>query len=100
MIELSFTFSEKLWVYHGKGAWFFITVPQEESSQIKFLTSHHRRGWGAVPVNVIIGSTKWKTSIFPDSKVGGYLLPIKLEVRKLEKISAGDSVLVTINLKS
>jgi hypothetical protein len=32
------------------------------------------------------------TSIFPDRKAGAYLLPLKAEIRKSEKIRAGDTV--------
>ena len=63
-------------MYHGKGAWHFITLPEEDSEQIKFLSSQERRGWGSVRVTASIGQTTWKTSVFPDTKAGAYLLPV------------------------
>ena len=39
-----------------------------------------------------------KTSIFPDKKRGGYLLPLKAAVRTKEKIELGNTVAVTIEL--
>ena len=47
-----------------------------------------------------IGKTSWKTSVFPDSKSGSYVLAVKAEVRKAEKIKVGDAVPVTIVVKS
>lgn len=43
-----------------------------------------------------IGGTSWKTSIFPQAKEGTYILPIKAEVRKKEKILAGNKVVVAL----
>jgi hypothetical protein len=39
----------------------------------------------------------WRTSIFPQ-KAGGYILPIKAEVRSQAGIAAGDEVEVTLDL--
>ena len=36
-----------------------------------------------------IGNSEWKTAIWFDSKKKTYLLPIKAEIRKKEKIIAG-----------
>ena len=96
MTPLDFTFNAELWMYHGKSAWFFVTLPQEDSEHIKFLNHHQRRGWGSVRVKAIIGTSEWQTSIFPDTKAGAYLLPVKAEIRKKETIAAGDSVTVTL----
>ncbi len=101
MIDLSFTFTDKCWLWQGKGAWHFITLPEDKSEEIKFFSENmheKRRGWGAVRVLVTIGNTAWETSIFPDSKRSAYLLPIKADVRKKEKITAGDKVTVKLKI--
>ena len=46
----------------------------------------NRRGFGSIPVIVKLGKTEWKTSIFPDSKSGTFLLPLKAQVRKKEEV--------------
>ncbi len=99
-MKFEYSFKAELWLYQGKGAWFFITLPKEESAQIKLFTSHARRGWGAVRVSASIGKTTWQTSIFPYSKTTTYILPVKAEVRKKEKITSGDVVLVNIKLET
>lgn len=96
MNELVINFTAEVWMYHGKSAWFFVTLPKDESEQIKFFNNHKRRGWGSVRVKVTIGETSWSTSIFPDSKAGAYLLPVKAEVRKKERIAAGDNATVKL----
>ena len=101
MIDINFTFTGKCWLWQGKGAWHFITLPQDKSEEIKFFSDNHfgkRRGWGSVRVSASIGGTLWDTSIFPDSKSGAYILPIKFEVRKKQKIVAGDEICVSLQI--
>ncbi len=95
----NFRFEAKLWKYPGEqGAWFFISVPKAESAVIKKLTANNRRGWGAVRVKVKVGKTIWETSIFPDSKAGTYLLPVKAKIRRLEGLFEGESAKVLLTL--
>ena len=96
MSDLEFSFAAPLWLWTGKGAWHFITVPQEISAQIKALTE--RRGFGSVRVIANITGHSWKTSVFPDSKSGCYFLPVKGEIRSACKISAGDVTCVNLGV--
>jgi hypothetical protein len=55
-------------------------------------------GFGSVRVEAKIGSTTWRTSLFPDSKTGSFLLPLKARVRALENITAGDRVALSVEI--
>ncbi|MBN9389994.1 MAG: DUF1905 domain-containing protein [Chloroflexi bacterium] len=77
MLNLTYSFSAELWATEGKGAWHFFTVPLTPSQDIKSFLNPNRTGWGAVRVRVTIGSTTWETSIFPDSRTGQFILPVK-----------------------
>ena len=93
-----FSFEAELWLYPGeKGAWYFVTVPKEISQQIRFFAGRSN-GFGSVRVGAGIGDTRWRTSLFPDSKSGCYFLPVKAAVRKTESITAGDRVLAELML--
>ena len=101
MIDINFTFIGKCWLWQGKGTWHFITLPQDKSEEIKFFSDNHfgkRRGWGSVRVSANIGGTIWETSIFPSGSLEAYILPIKAEVRKKQKIAAGDDVEVALQI--
>lgn len=91
-----FQFKAEVWLYPGEAAWHFVSLPKNISKQIKKEFGDMARGWGSLPVNVKIGTTKWKTSIFPDSKSNTYILPIKSEVRKDENIESGDALRVNL----
>jgi hypothetical protein len=43
-----------------------------------------------------VGNTKWDTAIWFDTKKKTYLLPLKADVRKKEKLEAGDTIEVTL----
>ncbi len=98
MIELNFTFDAKLWLYTGKAAWHFVTVPKEISDNIKFMREHIKRGWGSHRVKVKIGEEEWNTSIFPDSKADAYLLPIKATIRKKARLRVGDVINISLTV--
>lgn len=95
----SYKFRSEVWLYPGPGAWYFITVPKRLSAQISDFYAERKRGWGSLRVQVKIGNTTWGTSIFPDSKTGTYLLPIKKDVRKAEAIDLGSKPEVEIVVK-
>jgi hypothetical protein len=88
----TFTFSAPLWQYPGESGWYFVSVPAEISDDIAELTAGTRHGFGSVRVTATVGGTTWQTSVFPDSKTGAYLLPVKKSVRTAEHLSPGDTV--------
>ena len=91
------TFTAPLWEWPAKTAWFFVTLPVDESGLIRMAVPV-KAGFGSVKVKARIGATSWSTSIFPDTKSGAYLLPVKAAVRKAEAIAPGDAVEVTLLL--
>ncbi len=87
-----------VWLYPGKAGWHFVSVPKKESKEIKERCGKKKKGWGSVPVFATIGKTTWQTSLFPDKKSDGYLMPINAEVRKKEKIVAQTMIVWEIQL--
>jgi Domain of unknown function (DUF1905) len=93
-VELQF--SGEVWFWRGPSPYHFVTVPQDESAELQEAAALVTYGWGMVPVEVRIGSTRWTTSLFP--KDGGYLLPVKDAVRRAERIDVGDTVAVRLTV--
>jgi hypothetical protein len=89
-----------LWIWKGSdaaGRWYFITVPEEQSDDIRAHAFGNPRGFRSVKVEARIGDVVWRTSVFPLNS-GGYLLPVKAEVRRQAGIGAGDEVTVELEL--
>ena len=89
-------FSGKIWFWKGPAPWFFVTVPAEQSRDLRAISSFVTYGWGVIPVTVRIGKSKWKTSLFPKDDL--YLVPIKSSVRKAENLDEGDTVTIRLEV--
>lgn len=90
-------FSGKIWFWRGPAPWYFVTVPEEQSLDLKAISGLVTYGWGVLPVRVRIGATEWKTSLFP--KDGRYLVPIKAAVRHAEHLEEGDEVTIWLEAR-
>ena len=90
-------FTSLLWIWKGEaaGRWYFLTVPDEQSAEIKVQALELPRGFGSVKVEAAIDGVVWRTSVFPLNS-GGYLLPVKADIRKRAGLAAGDEVTVTL----
>ena len=98
MDDETFDFKAELWVWKGDSAWHFLTLPQEMSAKIKFFSAQPTRGFGSVRVEVRIGTSTWKTSIFPSKTSKAYILPVKADVRRAEKMSVGKAANVRLRI--
>ena len=89
-----------VWIWKGEAGparWYFITVPEEQCDEIRAHAFGTPRGFGSVKVQATIGDVAWRTSVFPLNS-GGYLLPLKAEVRRKANIGAADEVTVELEL--
>jgi hypothetical protein len=92
----AWTFEAELWSAEAFAAWAFLTLPADVGDDVR-LGSGPPRGFGSVRVEVTLGGTTWRTSVFPD-KARGYVLPVKAAVRRSEALELDDRVTVTLAL--
>lgn len=90
-------FTGEIWYWRGPAPWFFVTVPEEQSQDIKAISNLVTYGWGVIPVHVRIGRTEYTTSLFP--KDGRYIVPIKVSVRRAEGLEQGDTVTIRLEIR-
>ncbi len=81
----------------ASAVWHFITVPSEDATEIRAHSLLSQGGFRSIRVEATIAEVTWRTSVFPQ-KGGGYLLPVKAEVRSKANIAAGDEVTVNLEL--
>ena len=94
------TVASLVWIWKGSdaaGRWLFITVPEEQSDEIRAHAFGNPRGFGSVKVEAHIADLTWRTSVFPLNS-GGYVLPVKAEIRRKADIGAGDEVTLQLEL--
>jgi len=96
---LSVTFSGELYLWQARtDSWTFVDAPPDLSEEIRDSLPLPPRGFGSVRVEVTLGGTTWRTSLFPDKAKGAYVLPIKQAVLRAEQVEAGDPVTVTVDV--
>jgi hypothetical protein len=90
-------FHAQIWEHAPEepGSWHFCTLPPEVADDVSF-EAGPRGGFGSVRVEVRIGPSTWRTSLFPDSRTGSFVLPIKKRVRVAGGLRAGDTCEVSI----
>lgn len=81
-------FTASLWRWAAKdeeksGAWFFVSLPFDVTDAIDE-TGGPARGFGSVKVEVTIGGSTWRTSVFPSVEEKTFVLPVKKAVRVAE----------------
>lgn len=93
------TFASLVWLWRSDaaGLWYFVTIPEEESGEIRAAAFENPRGFRSVRVEATVKGVTWRTSVFPLNG-GGYVLPVKAKVRRDAGIAAGDSVTVGLDL--
>lgn len=98
-VPARYAFTAPLWQWKARrDEWFFVSLPEDLSDEITARTDGLRGGFDSVPVDVTVGRTSWRTSIFPMGD-GRYSLPLKKTVRVAEGIEHDATVDVVIALR-
>lgn len=91
------SFSAPLWRWRD-GSWHFVTVPQDVSDEVDQVVGDATGGFGSVRVEVVVGATVWRTSLFPSTEEAAYVLPVKKAVRTAEGLAEGEPAHLTVRL--
>jgi hypothetical protein len=96
---LTYVFSAEVREWAGPTAWFFVLLPIDVADDIaSHVDGRPRAGFGSVRVEVSIGQSTWRTSVFPSKDDATYLLPVKRAVRDAEGLTDGSHAEVTLSL--
>ena len=92
-----FSFDAELWIWDANttASWYFVTLPVELAEDLRMVAGPPR-GFGSIRVEAVIGSSVWRTSVFPSSDTGSFVLPVKKPVRVKEGLDEGDLVEVSV----
>ncbi|HEY0215783.1 MAG TPA: DUF1905 domain-containing protein [Cellulomonas sp.] len=97
---MEFQFETPLWEWQARRAdrWAFVSLPHDVSDEIDDRAGGFSRGFGSLRVEVTVGGTVWRTSIFPDKANASYSLPVKKAVRTAEDLVIGGPVRVRLRV--
>jgi hypothetical protein len=89
-------FTGEIWFWKGPAPHHFVTVPDDECAALESASRLVTYGWGMIPVTGEIDGTSFTTSLFP--KDGGYIVPLKVAVRRKHGLEVGDRVTVRLTV--
>jgi hypothetical protein len=94
----AFTFSGELYEWDARQAdsWVFVALPEDVADEVLEAGEHATRGFGSLRVEARIGSTVWRTSIFPSAST--FVLPLKRQVRRAQGLEVGATTTVHLVL--
>lgn len=96
----AFEFTAELWVWDARAAdtWTFVSLPPGVADEVLDRVEGFTRGFGSVRVEVTVGGTTWRTSLFPSKEERTYVLPVKKAVRRAEDLAPGAAVHMRLRL--
>ena len=94
--RLEFEFSGELFQWRGPAPYYFVTVPERASVELRSVSSGISYYRGMIRVQARIGDTEWATSLWP--KDGRYVVPVKDMVRKPLGLADGDTVTIQLTV--
>lgn len=76
-----------------------MSLPLTLSKKIRDVHGTFEEGWGRLKVQAKIGKSEWDTAIWYDTQARGYLLPLRADIRKKQKVREGDRVAVLLEFE-
>lgn len=95
-MTIKYEFTNKPWQSNGPGGWYFVSLPESISNEIRLIFKNEEEGWGRLKVTAKVGTSEWKTSIWFDTKIKTFLLPLKVAIRQKEKIKVDHYITVSL----
>lgn len=96
MTSTPYRFMASLWLWKDEGSWWFVTLPDDVSDDIEERHGASAAGFVSIKVEVTVGGTTWRTSLFPSKEVRAYVLPVKKAVRTAEALAEGEQFKVSL----
>ncbi len=96
MATTTYTFDAEVWEWSSKTSWFFVSLPEDDADEIEERHGRSAAGFGSIKVEVTIGSSTWRTSLFPSNEEKTYVLPLKKSVRTAEGLVVGSTATVSL----
>ena len=96
---MTYRFSAPLYLWEARtDSWVFANLPDDVADEIEDAAPVPRRGFGAVKVEVTVGASTWRTSVFPSKHARTFVLPVKRAILKAEALEPGQSVEFSVRL--
>ena len=89
----TYTFKGKVDLFERNMGWHFVSVPSELSKPLEHLADR-----GLIAITASVGKSSWETSLLPMGD-GTHFIALPAKVRTKEKLSRGDDIEVSFNIR-
>jgi len=94
---VTYAFAAELYLWQARtDSWVFLNLPEDVADEIEDAAPEPRRGFGAVRVEVTVGGSTWRTSVFPSKQDATFVLPVKRAILRAESLAVGDTIDVSL----
>ncbi len=90
--KIQYEFAAVIWKHSSTGSWYFVSLPEHLSQEIRENLKWQEEGWGRMKACASLFELKWDTAIWFDKKRNTYLLPLKAEIRNQANLRDGDEI--------
>ena len=95
--SVKYQFEADAFEWRGPAPFVFLRMPDDQALELREQIAQLSYGWGCIPADITIGKTTVYTALIP--KDGGYLVPLKLAIRKPERVEIGDRVAIEVRVR-
>mgnify|MGYP000132621712 CR=1 FL=1 len=94
--KIKYHFTAKLYRDSSENGWYFVSLPKQDSIEIRTHLQFQEEGWGRMKATAIIQNLEGNTAIWFDTKSKHNVLPIKSAIRKKLALHEDDELNVTV----
>jgi hypothetical protein len=88
----------EVWRSDEPGDRYFVTLPDDVAEDVRAKCGGSHQAIGSLPVSAALGQSIWSTSLYADAG-SSYVLPIRPDVRRRERVRDGQTVTMRLALK-
>lgn len=93
---VTIAFAGEVIEWRGPAPFYFVAVPESQVGEVHWAARTASYGWGCVSVKAEVAGVPFTTSLIP--RDGGYLLPLKVAVRRKAGFGLGERIKVTMTI--
>jgi uncharacterized protein DUF1905 len=97
--KTTYEFTAEVWRSEGPADRYFVTLPDEIAQEIRERFGGSHQAVGSLPVSVALGRSIWSTSLYAGTVTGTYVIPIKDDVRRRERVREAQVVALKFAIK-
>lgn len=91
---MSSSFIGKVELFEREKGWYYFSVPTEMRKPLEYLAAR-----GLIAVTARVGNSSWPTSLLPMGD-GTHFIALPAKVRKKEKLSLGDELELSFEIRT